>query len=129
MGESAIEQGETLTHFYTMGSPLALWSLRWRMFDYGKPIAFPAPSLGKHYPGLEGEWINFYDKDDVVGYPLKGLNAIYDERVLEDREVNVGDWRSNWNPLSHNGYWESPKVYEPIASALVKTWKHVNGVS
>jgi hypothetical protein len=99
------------------------------MFDYGKPIAFTSPDLEKHYPGLKGEWINFYDKDDVIAYPLKGLNTIYNERVVEDREVNVGNWFEAWNPLSHNGYWTSPQVYEPIAASLAKTWKFINGVS
>ena len=128
MGDTPLEKGETLAHLYTLGSPIALWSLRWRMFDYGKPIAFPSPYLSKHYPGLKGEWINFYDKDDVIGYPMKGLNKDYFERVAEDREVNVGNWSEFWNPLSHNGYWNSPLVYEPIAEALAKTWKQINAV-
>ena len=86
-----LEKGETLAHLYTLGSPLALWSLRWSAYEYGTPILFPAPQLEQHHPGVQAEWINFYDKDDVIGYPLRGLNEQYAAAVIEDREVNVGN--------------------------------------
>src|SRR6267378_7330736 len=72
MGDAPLPCGETLTLFYTLGSPIALWSLRYR--NFGKPIQVPSLKLGNHYANLVGEWVNFYDKADIIGYPLKELN-------------------------------------------------------
>src|SRR5262249_18340603 len=39
MGKTYCDKGETFAAFYTLGSPIALWSLRYR--DFGKPIQVP----------------------------------------------------------------------------------------
>jgi hypothetical protein len=116
-----LEQGETLSLFYTMGSPIALWSLRYPSF--GEPIRFPTRTLAVHHPGLQPRWVNFYDPDDVIGYPLKPLNARYRAAVSEDRPVNVGSWLTKWNPLSHVGYWNDGKVADGVAEGLIDTWR------
>ncbi|MCA1707623.1 MAG: hypothetical protein LC808_31875 [Actinobacteria bacterium] len=43
MGHAALEEGKTHTSLYTMGSPIAVWSLRFP--DFGVPIQFPAENL------------------------------------------------------------------------------------
>jgi len=116
-----LEQGETLSLFYTMGSPIALWSLRYPSF--GEPIRFPTRTLAAHHPGLQPRWVNFYDPDDVIGYPLKPLNAKYRSVVTEDRPVNVGSWLTKWNPLSHKGYWGDSKIAAAISEGLVEAWR------
>src|SRR5699024_5352203 len=70
LGDTPLEKGDTLSLFYTMGSPMALWSVRY--LDFGSPICIPAPGLVDLYPNIKGEWLNFYDRDDVLAYPLKG---------------------------------------------------------
>jgi hypothetical protein len=115
-----LERGETLALFYTMGSPIALWSLRYPSF--GRPIRFPRQLAG-HHPGLEPRWVNFYDSDDVIGYPLKPLNARYDAVVTEDRPVDVGSLLTRWTPLSHVGYWNDGKVAAEIADGLASAWR------
>ena len=124
MRPTPLEKGETLTLFYTLGSPIALWGLRYP--DYGKPVQVPSPDLARHWPGIVGEWVNFYDKDDVLGYPLKKVNAAYGESVTRDRAVDVGSIWTGWTPMSHEGYWTDKKVTRPIARALVDVWKAVN---
>lgn len=42
-----------------------------RYADFGQPVRVPSSKLADHWPGVPGEWVNFYDKDDVIGYPLK----------------------------------------------------------
>jgi len=37
IGNTPLERGETLTLLYTLGSPIAIWSLRYP--DFGVPIA------------------------------------------------------------------------------------------
>lgn len=124
VGDTPLEQGETLALYYTLGSQITLWRLRYE--DFGTPITIPSPKLPEHYPHLEGEWINFYDRDDVLGYPIKAINSKYDKAVKADIEVNAGNILTNWTPLSHNSYWADDEVTKPIAEALAKTWKSVN---
>ena len=108
----------------TLGSPIAIWSLR--QVDFGTPIRVPATKLGKHHSGLSGEWINFYDLDDVIGYPIRPLNDAYKQSVTKDVPINAGGLLSSWNPLSHNSYWTDNDVTKPIARTLARVWRHVN---
>ena len=124
--QTPIELGETLAHFYTLGSPLALWALRYPGF--GTPIAVPAPTLDRHHPGLSGEWVNFYDKDDLVGYPLRGLGPKYARAVTADCAVRIRGILVSWNPLVHPWYWNDSRVIDPIAGALARSWRHLNPV-
>jgi len=77
------------------------------------PIA-PPTSLFK--------WINFYDPDDVLGWPLQPLSQGY-RALVEDRAINAGGGIAgllarSWNPLSHNNYWEDAAVLDAIAAML-----------
>jgi hypothetical protein len=124
MGDSPLERGETLTLFYTFGSPIAIWGLRYP--DFGKPIMIPSPRLARHHPGLKGEWVNFYDQDDIVAYPLKPLNRRYARAVTADLDINAGAVLTGWTPLAHMKYWTDNNVTKPIAKALAELWKRVN---
>jgi hypothetical protein len=126
MGNTPLERGETFAALYTLGSPLALWSLRYP--DFGLPISVPAPRLGEHHASLVplGEWLNFYDEDDVLAYPLRTLNAAYRRAVKADRAVNAGGVLTSWTPFSHQGYWTDDDVTEPIARTLARVWRAVN---
>ena len=123
-GDTPLDRGETLALLYTLGSPLALWSLRYR--EFGRPVEIPSPQLFNHYPNLKGEWVNFYDRDDVVAFPLRTLNTAYSRAVTRDAEVNVGGITSSWNPLAHMHYWTDPDVVDPISQALIRTWRAAN---
>ena len=111
IGDTPLERGETFTLFYTLGSPIAMWSLRYP--NFGVPIEVPSPGLSKHYPDLAGEWVNYYDEDDVIAYPLKTLNEAYRKAIKADREINAGGLLSSWNPVSHLGYWTDNDVTKP----------------
>lgn len=123
VGNTPLEKGETLTLFHTFGSQIAFWSLRYR--NFGTPITVPSPKLAQHYPGLNGGWTNFYDRDDLLGYPIQTINDEY-AKVVTDQEVNAGNLAKNWNPFSHNEYWTDDEVIKPIAQSLVNTWKSIN---
>lgn len=127
MGHTPLERGETMTSFYSLGSPLAIWSLRYEEPKFGRPIDVPAVELERHHPGLTGEWVNFYDEDDVIGYPLKKLNDAYEKVVKKDLAINAGGFLSSWSPLSHLGYWTDDDVTGPIAQGLAQIWQNVNG--
>ncbi|WP_163103197.1 chemotaxis protein [Peribacillus alkalitolerans] len=123
---SPIELGKTLTLFYTLGTTLPLWSLRYHNFD--RPIDIPSQNLSEYYPGLNGEWINFFDKDDILGYPLREVDKNYKNAVNKDIEVNVGGILTNWNPLAHSAYLTDEKVIETIVKGLVRTWRQINNL-
>lgn len=118
--ENPLVRGETLTLFYTMGSPIALWSISYDEFD--RPIEVPAKRIQERYPNT-GEWINFYDKDDIVGYPLQPL---YGSQYVKDRQSAVSGILTGWNPLSHNQYWTARQVINPIVDGLIRTWITIN---
>lgn len=127
VGDTPLERGETLSLYYTLGSPLALWTLRDR--DGGEPIQFPAPTLATRYPQLNSlaEWVNVYDSDDVIAYPLKPINSGFQKRVKEDLLVNSGNILESWNPLSHNGYWKDSTTVDRIARSLLRVSQAING--
>ena len=115
IGTSPLERGDTLALLFTMGSPLALWSLRYP--DFGEAIAFPAPELEKHHPRVWTEWVNFFDKDDILGYPVQTLNEGY-RRIVVDREVNAGGFLWGRTPASHGKYWEDKEIARYVAGSL-----------
>jgi len=122
-GSTPLEKGETLALLYTLGSPIAIWSLRYEGF--GVPVQVPDPRLKKHHPDIAGEWVNFYDRDDVIGYPLKSLNPRYKQAVKKDVEINAGGFLSSWNPLSHLGYFTDEDALKPVAEGLYRTWDSI----
>lgn len=65
------------------------------------------------------QWYNFYNRDDVLGWPLRPLSSgfpnAYDVVVTEDIEVNTG-----WTPLSHSDYWEDNNFINPVANLIEK---------
>jgi hypothetical protein len=124
MGRTPLDKGETLAGLYLMGSPLALWSLRYD--DFGVPVRVPSPKLRSHYPRVKGEWIHFYDSSDIIGYPLKPINDAYNAQVTADRAVNVGSILTSWNPASHTEYWTDNDVTKPLAEGLARIWLQAN---
>ncbi|MBD2258666.1 hypothetical protein [Pseudanabaena sp. FACHB-2040] len=122
--DNPLERGDTFTLFYTLGSQIPFWSLRFR--NFGTPIQVPSPQLPQIYPNLQGQWLNFYDRNDLLGYPIEGINEEY-RQVVKDIEVNVGNLLTRWNTLSHNEYWRSSAVTQPIAQGLANVWRQVNG--
>ena len=68
-------------------------------------------------------WLNIYDPDDVLGWPLQPLSAGYRD-LVEDRVVNAGVGvvdlvLKSWNPLSHHVYWMDKEVLEPLEAMLL----------
>lgn len=73
-------------------------------------------------PNTAFRWLNIYDPDDVLGWPLQPLSASY-EKLVEDRAINAGQGLANflltsWNPLSHTAYWTDDDVIKPLADMM-----------
>lgn len=126
-GTSPLERGETLSRFYTLGTPMALWSLRYRNTELNQPVQVPAPELEHHHPGLGGEWLNFHDDDDVFAWPLQPLSAAYREAVRDCR-VRLAGPLFSWTPLVHPFYWSDDAVMGPIGQSLAEAWRQAGAM-
>jgi hypothetical protein len=104
-GRNAFTRCETLAGIITMGSTIPLFTLG---LTEVRCIQFPPPSLPADMRAA-ARWQNYYDRDDVLGYPLRTLSKSYAETVEADVELNAGNAVTSWNPMSHNGYWTEPE--------------------
>lgn len=78
--------------------------------DEIKPIDPPNPNF---------EWKNYFDEDDVLGWPLQPLNLHGGYNTLvEDVAINAGGLLTSWSPLSHVGYWSDKDFLRPLATHL-----------
>lgn len=83
--------------------------------------------------GYQFDWINYFDYDDVLGYPLKPLGVLFEEQCTKygqsysdavmDIQVNAsagvtGAVLASWNPWSHTQYWRDKTVLDALADAL-----------
>jgi hypothetical protein len=73
-------------------------------------------------PNATFAWHNFYDRQDVLGWPLASLSTQYGNAV-RDHPINAasGVWGwilKSWNPLAHGEYWGDKSVLKPLESFL-----------
>lgn len=54
-------------------------------------------------PSADFEWHNYYDKHDILGWPLQPISNGYKD-IVEDEEMNVGNRILGLTPLSHFEY-------------------------
>jgi len=112
----------TTMAFVTFGCNIPLFTFAYDP-DYVKPITRPGIALRSQYI-LKTWWRNYYDKDDVLGYPLsgisKGYRALKKSGELKDIPINAGGPFTFWNLLSHNAYWKDADFYKPVADLIVK---------
>ncbi len=114
------ERMETLAGLITFGSTIPLFALA---YNQRQNIQFPPENIENYFPDASSngvkravKWINFFDADDVLGYPIRHLGPSY--RIVEDREINVGGLLTFWNPFSHADYWTDNDFTVPVAEAI-----------
>ncbi|TQV77004.1 hypothetical protein FLL45_03360 [Aliikangiella marina] len=116
---SNFETMKTLAGFITFGNPMGLYALDSAKSELGQPCNIVGSALDADMQ-KRARWYNFYDKDDIVAYPLKGLSDEYNEYVHGDFEINVGSAATSWNPACHTGYWEDKDFYRPVADFIAE---------
>lgn len=103
---------DNFCNLFTFGSPIGLFMLRqsglWRN---GKDFA----GLVNPVQGTERTWLNFYDTEDPIAFPLENLfaNSASKTGHVKDIKVNTG-----WYHDSHTNYWKNKQVAQEIANAL-----------
>lgn len=111
---SDFERMRTLAGMVTFGCNIPLYLFA---YDVIKPITFPAKELSNDIKE-KSKWLNFYDPDDILGYPLKPIDEYKAMSKLEDRPINVGGLFTSWNPLSHMKYWTDNSLTKPVAKFI-----------
>jgi hypothetical protein len=101
--------GASCAALVTTGCNIPIFVAAHKTMDI-KPIARPTPGF---------EWINIYDPDDALGWPLQPLSPGY-AALVEDRAINAGQGMVNWilkswNPMSHSAYWSDGQVLDTVA--------------
>jgi hypothetical protein len=114
LANSEFERMNTLTGLFTFGSSIPFFTIGYHPLE---AITFPPKALPEDLKA-KARWFNFYDVDDVLGYPLKNLSESYHQSVSQDVEVNVGNWLQSWNPLCHFGYWKDDDCLNSIAEFI-----------
>lgn len=104
---------ETLAGMFTFGCNIPLFALA---LPTMVPIRFPGNQLTEGQKAA-AQWLNLYDPDDVLGFPLAPLSDSY-AKIVTDRAVNVGGVLTMWNPLSHNAYWTDNDVTKPLTAMI-----------
>ncbi len=104
--QRAFRRLSTCRHFVTTGCNIPLF----------KSGLSDPQNFGR--PNTDFTWLNFFDRDDVLGYPIHTMAASFDVNWVEDHEVSVGGFFSGWNPFSHVKYWTDRDVINPIAEKI-----------
>ncbi len=138
-GGSPFRRLDTLAGLVMMGSNMPLFT-----FTFGPDRIMPittsrGPEETPAFPGaaLSGatleaaRWLNFYSRNDLLGYPLKPLNRAYAaEPRLSDIEVATeGWWRRAASRLvpqlapaftyrAHTRYWQNRRVVRGTADLI-----------
>ncbi len=106
-------------NFFTFGSTIGLFMMRqgklWRKLPTFSGIDNPVIKLN----GAQNirSWLNFYDRQDILAYPLENLfnrNPQNADRALKDIEVQTGNLVIN----SHINYWQNQDMARKIAQTL-----------
>lgn len=137
-GGSPFRRLDTLAGLVMMGSNMPLFT-----FTFGPDRVMPiTTSREQERPAFPGahlsdatlrkvRWLNYYSRNDLLGYPLKPLNSAYaNEPLLDDIEVAAEGWMgrgiSTMAPpvapafayRAHTGYWINRRVVRGTADLI-----------
>ena len=123
LADTDFQRLKTLASFITFGCNIPLFVTA---ADPYVPIQVPSPSgLLPAEWGTEKKWLNYYDPDDILGWPLTALAAVDEDAgeneiaalmdpadrvrflgMVSDHTIDVGWPIQSATPFSHIGYWK-----------------------
>ena len=107
-GEEDFCRGKSIARLNTTGCNIPIFVAGRNRSDI-KPIPRPNSYF---------EWHNFYDEDDVLGWPLRALSDDYAALVKADHQINSGGLLTGFNPLSHSNYWDDKDFLRPLLDQI-----------
>jgi len=107
-------EGLGLSHFFTLGSPLALFSL---LRYGGQQTHYAQRGVVLDRPDGSGSWLNFYDQQDPIAFPLTHVypslpNVPGRSYAIQDIRVQTGTFHA------HTNYFMNDVVAKRIADRL-----------
>ncbi len=108
------ERMKWLAGIVTFGCNIPLFTFA---LDDVTPIEFPPPALREDLKA-KARWLNFFDPDDILGYPLRPISEGYRQVVDRDVIIEVGNAVLGATPASHTAYWTDNDFTRPLASFL-----------
>lgn len=146
MAQTDLQRLKTLASFVTLGCNIPLLVTA---ADPYVPIHVPSPSgLLPDEWGTEKKWLNYYDPDDILGWPLTALAAVDEDAseneiaalmdpedrerflsMVSDHTINVGWPIQSATPFSHTGYWRDKDFIKPVAPHLAALHEAVEGAA
>jgi hypothetical protein len=117
-GAFARRFGLAIRALYTMGSPLALYAIRYPKLGFDRPVALDG-----------GTWINVLYTSDVIAYPLRPASPAYADAVAEDWTLPARWWPPlvYRTPYAHRAYWHDARFIRRVAADLVRTAQQAVG--
>ena len=104
----------------TFGCNIPIFTFAYKSDDV-QAISRPSNDLSSSRR-LTPWWQNFYDSDDVLGYPLaetgKGYTDLAKKGELQDNPINAGGLFTSWNAFSHTAYWADDDLAQPVAKMI-----------
>jgi len=101
--------GLGLRALFTLGSPLALYALRYPHLGFDRPIALDG----------DARWVNALYRADVIAYPLAPAGPAYAAAVA-DWTLPSRWWPWYWTPLAHLAYWNDRHLVGRVAAELAR---------
>lgn len=123
----------TLAGIVTFGSNIPLFTFAFGQGGFCSLTSVhpDRPHLSPAFPGAEldsallekARWLNFFSKKDVLGYPLKTVDAYRrNSRIVDipvSSEARITGYVPYWSLISaHNGYWTNKKVIDETANFI-----------
>lgn len=114
------------SNLFTLGSPLLLFSLDLENECAANPeqkARFDPNVLNQKLIRADGAWLNFFDPQDVIGYPVE----LYFKNKFSAKDVIVG---TGIDPVTaHSEYWHSQEVVSKIAERLKLDYERINATA
>jgi hypothetical protein len=118
--DTAIENMQTIVAIVTFGCNIAIFLLGRPGHDV-RPITTPGVAL-RDGVGRKTWWYNYFDPNDILGYPLgpcgDGYRDLVTTGALRDIPINTAHIFKTTNLLSHIAYWRNRKICRSIATIL-----------
>lgn len=115
----------TIANLVTFGCNIPIFTFGWS-FDDISAIKDPGRALASHLH-QKTWWKNYYDRDDVLGYPLaqtgKGYAKLESSKQLEDKAIDAGWFVASSTIFSHSMYWGDVDLVEPVTALMKKLVK------
>jgi hypothetical protein len=106
---------ERFCHFFSFGSPIGLFMMqKGSLWDDDEPFS----TIYNPVRGQGRVWRNFYDRDDLIAYPLAQLFSINQQEnkdcLLEDISLETGFLVFD----AHTNYWQNQELARGIVRVI-----------